>query len=175
VGEESRRKPLIGCAVVAGLAPDLDALSLFGGMGCYVRYHQTLTHNLLVLPFLMLAVSYIFWRHHGSGYRQLPVWLGFAALGAGWHLLLDWTISWGLALFWPFSSRTFCLGLILLTDPLFLLLCTAGCYAIFRLSYWHHRRLLVLLVFSFLFFHFLLRYLLLHRPHLLPPLSLSAL
>ncbi|MDH7499250.1 MAG: metal-dependent hydrolase [candidate division NC10 bacterium] len=156
VREEREKRPLIGAAVVSGLAPDLDVLSLFWGPAYYVRYHQTVTHNLFVVPVLIFLVAYLF--HRFSRYHNFPVLLGFAALGAFWHLLLDLTITWGLAPFWPLSSRTYCLKLILLTDPLFLLLCAGACYAIFRLPYWHLRRKLAAIILPTLLVYFLARF-----------------
>jgi len=161
VREEKANWPMIGAAVAAGLAPDLDVLSLFWGSTYYVRYHQTLTHNLFVVPVLIFLVAYLF--HRFSRYHNFPVLLGFAGLGAFWHLLLDLTITWGLAPFWPLSSRTFCLNLILLTDPLFLLVCAGACYAIFRLPYWHLRRKLAAVIFPFLLIYLTARFLL-HSP-----------
>ena len=70
-------------------------------------------------------------------------------------------ITWDLAPFWSLSSRTYCLGLMLLTDPLYLLLCGAACYAIFRLNLWHLRRKLAATIFPFLAIYFLARFLLL--------------
>jgi len=157
VQEEKQKWPMIGAAVAAGVAPDLDALSLLWGSTYYVRYHQTLTHNLFGAPLLILAVAYMFWRF--SSYRNFPALCGLAALGGFGHLLLDLTITWGLAPFWPFSSRTYCLNLILLTDPLFLLLCAGACYAIFRLSYWHLRRKFAAVIFALLSVYFVARYL----------------
>jgi len=156
VREEKAKWPMIGAAVAAGLAPDLDVLSLFWGPTYYVRYHQTLTHNLIIVPILILLVAYLF--HRFSSYHNFPVLLGLAGLGAFWHLLLDLTITWGLAPFWPLSSRTYCLNLIFLTDPFFLILCGAGCYAIFRLPYWHLRGRLAAMIFPTLLVYFIVRF-----------------
>jgi membrane-bound metal-dependent hydrolase YbcI (DUF457 family) len=157
VRKEKEKWPMIGAAVVAGVAPDLDALSLFWGFGAYVRYHQALTHNLFVVPFLILLVAYLF--YHLSSYHNFPALLGLAALGGFGHLLLDLTITWGLAPFWPLSFHTYCLNLILLTDPLFLLVCSGACYAIFRLPYWHLRRRLAAVIFPSLLIYLVARYL----------------
>ncbi len=157
VQEEKEKWPLIGAAVVAGIAPDLDALTLLRGWDSYVRYHQALTHNLFVVPILIFLVAYLF--HRFGCYHNLPVLLGFAALGGFWHLLLDLTITWGLAPFWPFSSRTYCLGLIHLTDPLFLLVCAGACYLIFFHTWWGLRRKLALIILPSLSLYLLCRYL----------------
>ena len=159
VREERWKWPMMGAAVVAGLAPDLDALSLLWGFSSYVRFHQSLTHNLFVVPILILLIACLFYRF--SAYKNFPALLGLAALGGFGHLLLDLTITWGLAPFWPLSSRTYCLSLVPLTDPLFLLLCSGTSYAIFRLNLWHLRRKLAATIFPFLAIYFLARFLLL--------------
>ena len=156
VREERHKWPLIGAAVVAGLAPDLDALSLFWGFNYYARHHQTWTHNLFAVPLLILFVAYLFYRF--STFHNFRALLGLAALGGFGHLILDLTITWGLAPFWPISPRTYCLSLILLTDPFFVILCGAGCYAIFRLSYLHLRRKLAAIIFPSLLVYFLARF-----------------
>lgn len=148
---------MVGAAVVAGMAPDLDALSLFWGAGYYTRYHQTLTHNLFVVPLLVLSVAYCFYRY--SPCHRFPALIGVSVLGGFMHLLLDLTIAWGLAPFWPVSSRTWCLALIHLTDPLFLFLCGGACYLVFRLPYWHLRRRIALILFPSLAIYLLARYL----------------
>lgn len=159
VRQERDKWPMIGTAVVAGVAPDLDGLSLLWGFSAYVRYHQSLTHNLFVVPVLILLVAYLFYRF--SPYHNFPALLGLSALGGFGHLLLDLTITWGLAPFWPLSPKTYCLNLVLLTDPVFLLVCGTACYAIFRLNLWHLRRKLAATIFPFLAVYFLARFLLL--------------
>jgi inner membrane protein len=87
-------------------APDSDILALTRGQLAYFETHRGYTHSFLLLPVLaavcVLAVAAIY-------RRKLP-WLrawGVCCVGVGSHLLLDWTNSYGIRPFIPFSSHWF--------------------------------------------------------------------
>jgi inner membrane protein len=90
--------------MLAANAPDIDFVSAAGGSLNYLHYHRHLTHSLAAMPVMaMLPVLLV------RGVSRKPVhWLGafFAALIAvGSHLLLDWTNSYGIRLWLPFSGQ----------------------------------------------------------------------
>ncbi len=123
---ERERKGLILPAIAASLAPDLDALTLLKGVGCYADYHQAITHNFWAAPALVLLIVFLF--HHWRPAHNFRHLLAVVSLGITLHILADWTTAWGMAFFWPLSSQTHCLRIIFLTDPLFLGALMTGTY-----------------------------------------------
>lgn len=89
--------------LLAANAPDIDFLSAAGGSLSYLHYHRHLTHSLLAMP-LMALLPVLVVR---LASRKPVHWLGafFAALiGVASHLLLDFTNSYGIRLWLPFSG-----------------------------------------------------------------------
>lgn len=96
-------------------APDIDIVAAFGGAFRYLEVHRGYTHSLLGLPF-MAALSVLV---TAAIYRERLPWLKawlLCCAGVGSHLLLDWTNSYGIRLFLPFSSRWFHLDINSLYD-----------------------------------------------------------
>ena len=87
-------------------APDFDIAALVRGQLAYFEAHRGYTHSLLFLPVLALACVLI----TAAIYRErLPwgrAWL-LCMAGLSSHFLLDWTNSYGIRPFIPFSSRWF--------------------------------------------------------------------
>lgn len=84
------------------LLPDIDGLSIVGGVQAFYDYHHVLAHNLL---FGAASLLLIWWL---ARCRPLMV-LVFVAL-FHLHLLMDLFGSgpgWGIAYFWPFSSAEY--------------------------------------------------------------------
>ena len=100
-------RPLLFCVLLAN-APDLDYFfGIFRGNVNY--YHQTVTHTLVWIGVLALAI----WTY-GRLRERRASWLSPGLLLAllGSHLLADWlTVDCsppiGLMLAWPFSDRLF--------------------------------------------------------------------
>jgi hypothetical protein len=95
-GLEHRRDRLLVCA--AGLAPDLDGLSLLGGLDAYARYHHLLFHGALGAALTAAACAAL-------ARRRWPV-LGLALVAFHLHVLCDLAGSgpgWPIFYFWPFS------------------------------------------------------------------------
>jgi inner membrane protein len=101
--------------IIAANIPDIDMVSMIQGQLRGLEIHRGYTHSLIGLPFmaaLAVASTALF------GWRKLPwrvAWL-IACVGVGTHLLLDWSMSYGIRLFLPFSSRWLYLDLFSLTD-----------------------------------------------------------
>ncbi|MGB6431588.1 MAG: metal-dependent hydrolase [Candidatus Acidiferrales bacterium] len=138
--------------VTAGLAPELDWLSVFGGARMFLEAHRTATDSLVgivVLAALIAATFVVIGRRLGkpvgqnraeassaptNSLRFAPAF--FAALaGGGLHVLLDLTNSYGVKLLWPFSARWFAWDLTASLDPWILFLLLAGLLvpALFRM------------------------------------------
>jgi inner membrane protein len=101
--------------IIAANLPDIDMLSWLRGRLASVEIHRGYTHSLIGLPFVaLLAViltALLTWK-------RLPwrtAWL-LSLLGVSSHLLLDWTMSYGVRFFIPFSSTWFHLDLYALFD-----------------------------------------------------------
>src|ERR1019366_5489165 len=90
--------------LLAANAPDIDIVSAAGGSLSYLHYHRHLTHSLAAMP--VMALLPVLLVRLGS--RKPVHWLGayFAALvGVASHLLLDFTNSYGIRLWLPFSGE----------------------------------------------------------------------
>jgi inner membrane protein len=101
--------------IIAANIPDIDMVSMIQGQMRGLEVHRGYTHSLIGLPFmaaLAVALTALFGR------RKLPwraAWL-VACAGVGSHLLLDCSMTYGIRLFLPFSSRWLYLDLFSLTD-----------------------------------------------------------
>jgi membrane-bound metal-dependent hydrolase YbcI (DUF457 family) len=111
---------------LAGIAPDIDVLIGLGNPLRAWRWHRVLTHNVLAVAVLALAV----W---GLGQAFVPeqrdhaLLLGAACvLGAASHLVLDLLTGFGTAVLYPFTSRRWSWGTHFLTDPLWTLALGVG-------------------------------------------------
>lgn len=122
-----KRLPRFGTAmlVVAGVAPDLDYASYFGGASSFLRFDRTLLHSLLsslVLAIVIAAVFYFFAANHerhfaesdDAGISTLTFSAAFlvCAIGIAAHLLLDLSSGVGVRLLWPFRMGWFAFDLL---------------------------------------------------------------
>ena len=83
----------------AGVAADLDGLSILAGVDAYGRWHHVLTHGLMAGLLIGLVAS-------SCAKNRLQVW--WLSLGAfHLHLLCDFLgsgLDWPIQYFWPFSD-----------------------------------------------------------------------
>lgn len=94
--------------LVSGLLADVDWVTRFGSAEIFLRGHRTATHSLLGTAVIVVAVACAAWL----GSRKFPKYaarflpaVAICAFGAGVHLLLDLTNSYGVQLLWPFSAK----------------------------------------------------------------------
>jgi len=117
--------------LVSGLAADLDWISYAWGAPGFLVWHRTASHSLLGTAAIAAGVAAGFSilgrqrRNASRPMRFLPA-LAVCAAGAGIHLLLDLTNSYGVKLLWPFSGRWFAWDLSEAVDPGLLLILLAG-------------------------------------------------
>jgi inner membrane protein len=122
--------------VVAGVAPDLDYVSYFGGAGAFLRYHRTLLHSIPAAALLSCAVAGTFLllankkRAKDSLKPAAPLTFATAftacAVGAASHILLDLASGEGMQLLWPFRVHWTAGGLVANFDLWVLVLLLAG-------------------------------------------------
>jgi inner membrane protein len=92
--------------ILSANAPDIDIAAAPQGAFRYLQIHRGYTHSLLGLPIMALMVVLVV---AGASRQKLPwlrAWL-LCVAGLASHLLLDWTNSYGVRFFLPFSSRWF--------------------------------------------------------------------
>jgi len=120
--------PRFGTAmlIVAGVAPDLDYASYFGGAAWFLRFDRTLLHSLLASIVFIGVIGGAFYfvsatrDGRGDSGGGTPVRSKFplgAALivcmiGVAGHLLLDVVSGVGVQLLWPFRERWFAFDLV---------------------------------------------------------------
>jgi len=130
----SRKTRFATLAVIAGAnLPDIDVVTWTRDTTTYLQYHRGLTHSLLGvagLGALAGAVIYYLGRHAApkasAGAANL-CWLVVCGLaGVASHLLLDFTNSYGVRPFLPFSGRWYAWDIMFIVDPLLLFLLVAG-------------------------------------------------
>lgn len=96
--------------VVAGVAPDLDLLSYFGGARAYFHYHYALLHSIAGAAILAFVIALIFWlvgRRNARAPLRFRRVLLLCAIGVAVHILLDGAGTDGAQLFWPFRMHWF--------------------------------------------------------------------
>jgi membrane-bound metal-dependent hydrolase YbcI (DUF457 family) len=125
--------------VVAGVAPDLDYVSYFGGAGSFLRFDRTLLHSLLPSAALAVAIAISFYffavncdNQSGEAGDSAAARFRFGralvvcAIGVATHLLLDLASGVGVQLLWPFRMRWFAFDLLREFDIWILVVLIAG-------------------------------------------------
>lgn len=135
-----RHLPRFGTAIIlaAGLAPDLDYASYFGGAGTFLRLHRGALHSLPGAVVVACAVAGgvcaidMKRRRRASevadGSRALRFLPALATAGAGVaaHIVLDVASGTGVSLLWPFQARRYAWSLVANLDPWILILLAVG-------------------------------------------------
>ncbi len=90
--------------VAAANAPDLDVVAGLGRPGAALELHRGPTHSVLMWPLVALVVTAAVWlirRRTARWLRAYPV----ALIGVASNPLFELANSYGVRLWWPFSSR----------------------------------------------------------------------
>jgi inner membrane protein len=101
--------------IVAANLPDIDMLSWLKGRLASVEIHRGYTHSLIGLPFVALLAVILTALLTRKRLPWRTAWL-LSLVGVASHLLLDWSMSYGVRFFLPFSSTWFHLDLYALFD-----------------------------------------------------------
>ena len=135
-----RHLPRYGMAIllVAGVAPDLDYASYFGGAAAFLRFHRAVLHSVPGAALVACATAGVFWvldkRRRGGDsaapggkppLRFVPA-LVAGLVGAGAHVLLGVASGVGVELLWPFRTGRYAWNLLTNLDPWILILLLAG-------------------------------------------------
>ena len=116
-------------------AADLDVLSRFHGSAFSLNHHRGFTHSFLGVPlFAAVVVAFIYgiWRLRGRKTRDPnlpPRWgllFAYACLAGLSHILLDYTNSYGIRPFWPFSERWISWDIVYIVEPVLLVVLVLG-------------------------------------------------
>lgn len=144
--------------VLASEAPDIDIVMLYKGPVVYFGHHRGITHTFVGVPFVSLltvACVYVLWRivqrfakadsigcagcppgamPRPTRPRWLVLWL-LGSLAGLIHILLDYTNSYGVRPFEPFSYRWYSWDIVNIYDFLLWAILVAGLVlpALFRL------------------------------------------
>ena len=135
-----RQLPRFGAAIIlaAGLAPDLDYASYFGGPGAFLRWHRCALHSLVGGAAAACVAAGAFCildsrrRRNVAGAEGAEPGLRFVAalaaagIGAAGHIVLDLASGTGVQLLWPFRERRYAWNLVANLDPWILILLAAG-------------------------------------------------
>ena len=101
--------------MLASNLPDIDIVLEARSDAAYILFHRGLTHSLVGLVLLPVALAAgLYWAYGG---RTRFGWLALvSAAGVAMHLLYDLVTSWGTMLLYPFSSERFALDWLFIVD-----------------------------------------------------------
>jgi inner membrane protein len=131
------RKTALATATLtlAAEAGDLDVLSRFHSSAFALNHHRGFTHSFLGVPMVaavVVAFVYGIWRLRGRKTRNPnlpPRWgllYAYACLAGLSHILLDYTNSYGIRPFWPFSERWYSWDIVFIYEPVILVVLVLG-------------------------------------------------
>jgi inner membrane protein len=101
--------------VIAANLPDIDMVNWLRGPLINFELHRGYTHSLLCLPLVALGAVLLTALVRWKRLPWVAAW-AIASVGVASHLLLDWSMSYGIRLLLPFSSRWYYLDLFSLVD-----------------------------------------------------------
>jgi len=107
--------------IVGSLAPDFDIILRLWGPLAYLKNHRASSHSILGITAISAFTASLLNLIPGlpsESFFQIFIW---TLLGALSHLSLDIFNSHGIKLLWPFSYKTFCIPLLNIFDPFFIL------------------------------------------------------
>lgn len=115
---------------LAAEAPDLDVLWGYRGPVAELQHHRGWTHSFVGAPVVALATVGFIWLLHRWRKKEpvIPPRWGWLFLGA-WiaansHILLDYTVNYGVRPFFPFSEKWYAWSIVFIVDPWLLLALT---------------------------------------------------
>ncbi|MFC3814874.1 metal-dependent hydrolase [Lysobacter sp. GCM10012299] len=124
-----RRAALLAGAALGAL-PDLDVLPvnlLTSDPVERMTWHRSLSHSLLVLPFVAWAI-WAWFRGRGGRVAQAPTrWFWALALALVTHPLLDAFTVYGTQLLWPLPFRPVMWSSVFIIDPLYTIWLLLAC------------------------------------------------
>src|SRR2546422_10483637 len=127
------RYATLAMAIGANL-PDVDLVTRFAGSTVFLKYHRGITHSFLGVSVLaaLLAGTFFFLGRRAQPAKNSPPLDGRWLLAGCWlatasHLLLDFTNSYGVRPFLPFSGKWYAWGIVFIVDTVLLEIGRASC------------------------------------------------
>ncbi len=122
----AEKQPMAAAAFVMGsVLPDLDAFSRCFGKRAFLRFHQTQSHG---LPNALLAAGLLWLLVQALDWVAPWAALGLA-LGLVFHSVLDYSNTYGITLFAPFSRRRYCAEWVFFIDAVVIVASVAALLA----------------------------------------------
>jgi inner membrane protein len=112
-GAESGRTALWTC-IAAAEFPDVDVVLGFFGNETFFRWHRSVTHSAVMMPFWAALLAWVFWELSDRKSFRLLWWAAVAGIAS--HLLLDWLTNYGTELLWPLTDARFALNWVFIVD-----------------------------------------------------------
>ena len=109
-------------SVIASNLPDIDGVAALFGTPAYLEYHRGISHSLVAMPFLAVALAAAMYRFTGNLVRTSII--AFTSLFS--HLLLDYLNTYGVRPFLPFAATKFYGDALFIIDPVFDLILLAA-------------------------------------------------
>ena len=108
-------------AVIAANLPDVDIVTAFSGTPAYLQHHRGITHSIVGIPVLAFVLSAAMYVFTGNLWKTYVV----ALLAMATHPVLDYSNTYGLRPFLPWSG-TWYYGDVLPIIDLYLLAALAA-------------------------------------------------
>jgi inner membrane protein len=100
-------------AVIAANLPDIDSVAGFWGTPAYLDHHRGVTHSLIGVPILAIALSAVMFLFTRNFWRTYAV----ALVAVATHPALDYLNPYGLRPFLPWNGTWFYGDLVFIFDP----------------------------------------------------------
>jgi len=107
------RRAVVISAWAANL-PDIDGLVMLAGGPGAVVLRRSFGHSLILLPLWIAALTWVLRRGHDEIDAGDVAWI--VAVNVAGHLLFDLINSFGVQIFWPFSTARPELAMIFIID-----------------------------------------------------------
>jgi inner membrane protein len=117
-------------AIIAANLPDIEIFTGLAGTPTYIQYHRGITHSFIGIPILSLALALAMYIFSGNFWKTFLVSLLVMAT----HPALDYTNTYGLRPFLPFSDKWYYGDTLFIIDPILDLILLAGIIASYRLK-----------------------------------------
>ena len=122
--DESKNRVAIFALTMGAAFPDIDfiAYGFSSDPMAMIRYHRSLTHSFLALPFFAIALAWLTqWFARKRGMRSPSLWLLTLIFGVAIasHILLDLCTSYGTQLWYPLSTHRAAWDILFIIDLTF--------------------------------------------------------
>ena len=102
-------------SVIAANLPDIDSIAGVFGTAAYLEWHRGITHSLIAIPVLSVAVAAALYKFTGNFLRTSVI----ACVALASHLMLDYMNDYGVRPFLPFDGTTYYGDTLFIVDPVF--------------------------------------------------------